>query len=302
MVRFIRSFVVVALVLGVAVPASAQRKAATDDLSLLPVDSELVAGLDFRKLVSSTLWKQFISPKLSQGDVKKALDEFRTTCGLDATKVVTKLAIGVKGLGEDQPDVVIVAHGVPKAKLIACYPKLSKKNKATVKLDGDVLLMKDGSQRAAVTFLDARTALLVFGSKASTAGVKAIARGKSALKTSGAFLGFYRKLNTNHTLWMVVNGNSKAFSQLGAMGLKPKAVYGSVNVTKNLTLDLRMALGSEDQAKNFANMLQGQMKAAAMMFDKIDVKADGKDMRVTVLLSDAKLRGLAKQFGGMIKP
>lgn len=308
MVRFIRTSVVVAMLVGAAAaPSFAQPKkaAGTDDLSLLPVDSEVVVGLDFQQLQSSQLWKQFVEPALAKGDVKKQLDEFKRECGVDAMKVVTKIAIGVKGVGSDKPDGVIVAHGVPKAKLVACYDKLQKSKKADADItrDGDILIVKSkdkGSQPVAFTFLDDSTALMVVGTAATSAGIKAVAKGGSALKNSTAFVDFYNKTKTTDTLWMIMNGNSKAFDQLAAMGIKPKAVYGSLNVTKDLTLDMRMRLGTADEAKNLANMFQGQLKGMASMFDKLEVKADGADMRVGILLSDAKLKALAKQFGGMM--
>ncbi len=297
MARFIRNACLAALVVGTtATPAFAQ----TDDLSLLPVDSELVAGLDFQQLQSSALWRTMIAPKLMTGSAKKQLDEFKANCGLDAMKVVTKIAIGIKGLGNDKPDGVIVAHGVPKAKLIACYDKMSKLKKPDqdIKRDGDVLLVHDkNGQNVAFTFVDNTTALMVVGTKATTAGIKAIARGRSALRKSAAFSAIYGKTKTSHTLWLIMNGNSKAFDSLAGMGIKPKALYGSLNVTKNLHLDLRMQVDSPDQAKTIANMLSGQIKAMAAMVDKVNVAASGADVVLTVMLSDAKLKALAKQFG-----
>jgi hypothetical protein len=305
MVRMIRSSFVVALMLGAAVPAFAQpKKAATDDLSLLPVDSEMVMGLDFQQLQTSALWKQFVEPQLGKASVKKQFDDFKTKCNVDAMKVVTKIAIGVKGLGSDKPDGVIVAHGVPKAKLVTCYPKLVADKKADVEItrDGDILIIKEKgkAESAAFTFLDDSTALFAFGTIGTKDGITKIAKGTSALKTSAAFVEFYKKTSTTDTLWMIMNGNSKAFDQLASMGIKPKAVYGSVNVTKDLNVDMRMRLGSADEAKNLANMFNGQIKQFAAMFDKIEVKADGADMRVAIMLTDAKLKALAKQFGGMM--
>ena len=123
MARFIRSSLVVALMIGSAgAPAFAQK--ATDDLSLLPVDSELVAGLDFQALQSSQLWKQFVEPRLQKNDIKKNFDEFKATCGMDPMKVLTKISIGMKGIGSDKPDGTIVVHGVTKTKMIVCYAAL----------------------------------------------------------------------------------------------------------------------------------------------------------------------------------
>ncbi|MEO8699720.1 MAG: hypothetical protein ABI867_06735 [Kofleriaceae bacterium] len=309
MVRFIRSAFIVAFAIGAATPAFAQPAkkapaAATDDLSLLPVDSEMVAGLDFQSLQTSQLWKQFVEPMLGKGDVKKQMDEFKTNCGVDPMKVVTKISIGIKGIGQTNPDGVIVAHGVPKAKLVACYDKMTKMKKtdADITRDGDVLIVKQksGGQTVAFSFLDDTTAVMVVGTQATAAGVKGVVKGTSALKTSTAFVDFYKKTNTNDTLWLIMNGNSKAFDQLGAMGIKPKAVYGSLNVTKDLTLDLKVRFNTADEAKNLSTMVNGQLKAAASMFDKITVTADGSDMKVAVLLTDAKLKALMKQFAPMM--
>jgi hypothetical protein len=297
MVRFIRSSFVVALVIGAASPAFAQPAkkapaAASDDLSLLPVDSEMVAGLDFQQLQTSQLWKQMVEPLLAKGDIKKQMDEFKTNCGVDPMKVVTKISIGIKGIGAQNPDGVIVAHGVPKAKLVACYDKMTKlkKTDADITRDGDVLIVKQktGGQTVAFTFVDDSTAVMVVGTAATSAGIKGVVKGTSALKTSTAFVDFYKKTNTNDTLWMIMNGNSKAFDALGGMGIKPKAVYGSLNVTKDLTLDLKVRFGTPDEAKNLATMANGQLKAA------------GSDIKVAVLLSDAKLKALMKQFAPMM--
>jgi len=305
MVRIHRTLVI-AMVLGAGATAFAQpakKVAPSDDLSLLPVDAEVVGGLDFQQLQTSALWKTFVAPMLSKGDVQKQMTEFKTTCGVDPMKVVTKIAFGLKGIGNANPDGVIVAHGVPKAKLVACFDKMTK-NKSMgndITRDGDVLIVKQpGNSTVAFAFVDDSTALIVVGTQATTAGIKAVAKGTSALKTSAAFVDLHKKTNTNDTLWMIMNGNSKAFDQLGAMGIKPKAVYGSLNITKDLSLDLRVRFNSADEAKNLTTMMQTQMKAATAMFDKIAVSADGADMKVAIMLTDAKLKGLMKQFGGAL--
>jgi len=40
-----------------------------DDLSLLPVDSEAVLGINFSQVQQSALWKQFVAPKLAASDL-----------------------------------------------------------------------------------------------------------------------------------------------------------------------------------------------------------------------------------------
>src|SRR5258707_5518714 len=64
--------------LGVAVVmagllASNTARADKDDLSLLPVDSEVVGGLDFQQLQGSLLWKQFVGPMLAKNNIQSQL-------------------------------------------------------------------------------------------------------------------------------------------------------------------------------------------------------------------------------------
>jgi hypothetical protein len=268
----------------------------------LPVDSEMVGGLDFQALQASQLWKQFVGPLMAKNDVQKQMAEFQAECGVDPMKLVTKVSFGIKGIGNPQPDGVIVAHGVPKAKLVACYDKIVKKKgqSGDVKRDGDVLIVKQNGGNVAFSFVDDSTALIVVGTQATKDGSKAIAKGTSALKTSAAFVEIYKKTNTADTLWLVMNGSSKAFDQMAALGIKPKAVFGSLNVTKDLNLDLKIRMKTPAEATNFAKMANQQLGMAAAMVDKIAITADGADVKVVVLLTDAKLKQLAQQFGGQL--
>ncbi len=293
---------IAAVVLVAGLLAGGPAFADKDDLSLLPVDSEMVGGLDFQQLQASQLWKQFVGPMLAKNDVQKQMAEFQAECGVDPMKIVTKVSFGIKGVGNPQPDGVIVAHGVPKAKLVACYDKIVKKRgqSGDVKRDGDVLIVKQSGGNVAFSFVDDSTALIVVGKEATKDGSKAIAKGTSALKTSAAFVELYKKTNTADTLWIIMNGSSKAFDAMASLGIKPKAVYGSLNVTKDLNLDLRVRMKTPAEATNLSKMMNQQVAAAAAMLDKISVTADGADVKIAVLLTDAKLKQLAAQFGGMM--
>jgi hypothetical protein len=109
----------------------------------------------------------------------------------------------------------------------------------------------------------------------------------------------YGKVKTSDSLWFLLNGNSKVFEKVAAMGIKPKAVFGSLNVTDGLSLDMRMRMETPDAASQLANMGKAQIQQAAKMFDQIDVNADGSDVKFTVVLSNQKLQALISQFSGM---
>ena len=294
---------VIACVLALAGSAWAQapkKIAASDDLSYLPVDSEVVGGLDFAQIQQSSLWKKFVEPQLMSGDAQKKIAEFKAMCGIDPMSAVTKLSFGIKGLGSDAPDGVIVAHGVSKAKLTACFAKYKPQPGTDIKVDGNVAIISSkDSQPVAVTFLNDTTAIAVIGPKATKAGALAAAKGGTTLKGSKPFMEMYGKTRTQDTLWMLINGSAPMLAKLSAAtGKQPKAMFGSVNLGKDVTADFRLRLSSADEAKQMAAGLQGQVQQATAFVDKAAVASDGVDVTFSVGISSTKLEGLIKTFSG----
>ncbi len=287
---------------GVTPPT--QTATSGDDLSLLPVDSEMVMGLNFAQLQQSQLWKQFVEPKMMTGDSVKKLTEFKDKCGFDPMSAVKTVSVGLKGLAGKSPEGAFVIHGAEKDKVWSCLDKMKadiEKDGSTYTKDGDVAFIKDkNGETVALTFVNDTTALGVVGPQATKDGVKAAAAGTSALKSSPAFTDMYSKINTGDSLWLLMNGNSKLFDKAAAMGVKPKALFGSLNVTDGLTVDFRMRVDTPDQAKQFATMAQGQLKQAEKMFDKISVTDEGNDVKLSVVLSNQKLQALVQQVGSMM--
>ena len=286
---------------GAATPVAV---AGGDDLALLPVDSEMVMGLNFAQLQQSALWKQF-APKLMD-KMNSGLADFKAACGFDPLEAVKSVSIGMKGLGGTTPDGAVVIHGPEKAKVMACLDKAkaeAAKKGSELTIDGDVFMVKDkGGNNSAFTFVNDTTLLGVIGGSASKDSVLAAAKGTSALKSSPTFVEMFSKINTGDSLWMLMNGNSPAFSKMGSMGVKPKAIFGSVNVTDGLTLDMRIRLSTNDEATQLVNMLKGQINnpQVKQMFDKLDVVADGTDAKFAVAMSNAKLQQLIGMVGGMM--
>lgn len=277
-----------------------------DDLSLLPLDSELVVGINFAQVQQSGLWKQFVEPKiLSSSDMTKKMSEFKAKCGFDPMTALRSMSIGLKNVGGDKPDGVVVVHGIDKAKMWACLDTMKddiKKDGTEFTKDGDVALFKNAnvSQAYAVTFVNDSTMIAVIGEQATADGVKAVASGKSTLKSSPPFLDMYSKVNTGDSLWGLMNGNAKALEKANALGVKPKAMFGSLNVTDGLAVDFRMRLDTPDAATQFATMMKGQLQPAAKMFDKSEVSSDGSDVHFVIALSSAKLQQMIQQFGPLL--
>lgn len=279
--------------------------ASGEDLSLLPLDSELVLGLNFSQVQQSALWKQFVEPKLMSAEAQRKLAEFKDSCGFDPMASLKSVSVGLKGVG-DKPDGVIVMHGLDKAKVWACLEKDKVKAEMTkdggsFSRDGEVGLFKDKSgNQFAVAFVNDSTAVAVLGEQVTAASAKAAAAGGSTLKSSPQFVEMYGKVKSSDSLWFLINGKSKISDKMAAMGVKPKAIFGSVNVTDGLSLDLRLRLDTPDAAAQFADMGKKQVQQAAKMFDQIDVTSEASDVKIVVVLSSQKLQDMIKQFGGML--
>ncbi|MDB4960335.1 MAG: hypothetical protein JWP01_334 [Myxococcales bacterium] len=274
------------------------------DLALLPVDSEVVLGLNFAQLQKSALWKKFVEPQMMKPETAAKMAEFKAKCGFDPMAAIQSVSMGLKGVGGEKPDGVIVVHGPEKDKVMGCLDKVkdeAAKEGSTITKDGDVVTVvsKDGDNFA-FTYVSPTTLVGVVGANANTAGVKAAAAGTSALKTSQAFTEMYSKINTQDSLWMLMNGNSKAFDKAAALGFKPKAVFGSVNVTDGLTVDMRIRLDTPDQAAQIANMANSQVAQFKPMVDKLLIVNEGADVKFNVALSTQKLEALIQQFAGMM--
>src|SRR5207248_1466319 len=161
-----------------------------------------------------------------------------------------------------------------------CMDKLKaemSKNGNELTIDGDVWMVKDKQGgTGAFTFVNATTLVATMGTLGTKDGVLAAAKGGSALKTSPAFVEMYSKINTGDSLWFLMNGNSPLFNKMGGMGVKPKAIFGSLNVSDGLALDLRIRLTTPDEATQLANMAKGQIgnPQVKQMFDKLEVIAD----------------------------
>ena len=275
-----------------------------DDLALLPVDSEAVIGINFSQLQQSALWKQYVAPKIATAP---GMDKFKALCGFDPLTSLKSISIGMKNLGGGgDPTGAIVVHGYDKSKAMSCFDKDGvsdvEKDGSKVSIDGDVVMITDKSgKQFGFTFVNDTTALAVLGPDATSKdGIKKIAGGGGALKTSPTFVEMFQKINTNDSVWMVLNGSSPAFAKASAMGIKMKALFGSVNVSDGLAVNFRLRLGSPDEATNMVAMAKGQLAQAKQFFDKIDVTSDGADVKFDFAMSKEKLQSMVGMMAGMM--
>ena len=272
------------------------------DLALLPVDSDVVVGINFAQIRSSELWKEFVEPKLDKSDFG-GIDKIKALCGFNPLESLKSLAFGLKGSGPDTQGAAVI-HGVEKSKAMTCFSKdgvaEAEKDGAKVTIDGDVVMITDkNGQHFGFTFVNDDTALVVIGTNGETKdGIKKVAGGGSGLQTSPTVVALYSKINSTDSLWYLVNGKASFMSQLASMGVKPQAMFGSVNVTDGVSASVHMRLGSADEANNLVTLLKGELGQAKQFFDKLDVSSDGQDAKFDISVGKDKLKMIAGMLGG----
>jgi hypothetical protein len=268
-----------------------------DDFSLLPADAEVVMGVNAGQILQSGVWKQLAEPAFKKGSAGRRLAEMKEKCDLDPMAAIKTLTFGLKDGGAGQPEGVIVVHGVDKTKGLACIDKM-KEPSAEVTRDGDVVMVKDHGSTAAVTFVSDDTAVVVLGAKANPAGVKSVIAGNSGLKAVPAFADQYKKVNTSDSWWFVVTG--KQLDAAAAIGAKPKAVAGSLNVTDGLTADIKIVVDSAPVATQLADGLKQKSQLVGAMVDKIDITSEADQVKIAIAMSSQKLQALVTQLGSSL--
>jgi hypothetical protein len=270
-----------------------------DDLALIPIDSEVVIGVNWSRAVNSELYSELVAPRLASVD---ELVELRSACGFDAMTAMTSMVIGMRDLDGNRTSGVGVVHGFDRARLEACVRDRSSVFKKTRPvLDGDVILAADpgGRNGAAMLFVDEHTAVIVFGPDATRAGVHAAATRTDGLRASPAFVELIAKVRTKDVMWGVANGYAKAFS---GTGVKLKAIYGSIDITDNLTIDGHLVTSSPGDATSLAGMLKAQAGQLRSFVDRLDIATAGQQVDIGVAMSHAKVISLAGMMLGAVGP
>lgn len=279
---------------------------AADDLAMVPIDSDMVIGLDVRRIIASAIWQQRIAPKVLPM-MGSATTPFHVACGYDPLEVMTTLTMGVKHAGTDAVEIVAIIHGVPRDKTLACLPALEQeaiKDGGTTRRDGDVLMvtMKDG-KLGALEMIGDSTMLVLVGPSASKEAITAIARSRNGVAMSPAFGEMYRKVHPGASMWLLVNGTASMLANAG-FPARPKGMFGSLDVTDRLELALAFRMGSPAEATSLAGIAQNQTNSPQVqqMFDRLEVAAHQEDVDIRVSLGDAKLQALIAMVGPLLGP
>ncbi len=273
-----------------------------DPLGFLPIDSEVVLSLDAEQLRRSPVWAM-IEPKLLVA-AGSDLQTFKTVCGIDPVTSIGGITIGIKNLKQETPDGVLVVTGLDRARMTACMDKARKQGDPAVQVakDGTVTIAAEGKNDSPVVFafVDASTVVAMIGPATSSSAFATVLSSGAPLRKSPTFGELIARVDLEAALWAVINGNSSVFEQAAALGMKPKAMLGSVHLATGLDAAMRIRLGTPAEAQQITTMAQGQLGMAAGFFDKLEVTADGSDVAVVAVMTDAQLQNMLSLMTGML--
>jgi len=270
--------------------------ASSDVLAFLPMDSEIVLGLDARQIVASPLWKH-AGPQL-MARIAKGVGDFQATCGYDPIAALQSVTVGLKAT--TPIDGVFVLRGLPRDKTLACAGRAIPRQPPIVVEGGIITVPGDGPDDppAVMTFADATT-LVVATSRGKLDA--ALASG-APLRRSRAFSELWALVDAKRAVWAILNGSSRAFSSLASFGVRPRAMFGSIALTNGLSLSGRLRLGTADEATQLASLGQSQVGPMQTMVDKVEIGADGVDVTLRVDMTAAQLDMLAGMATSMLRP
>ncbi len=267
-----------------------------DPLGFLPLDSELVLGVDVDQVKKSMFWPP-LAAKITQAG-GSSFTTFKAICGFDPMQTVRAMSLGIKNIGQKTPDGVMVVHGLDRAALMGCMEKGAKQGGKITIENGIVTVTSDDNSAVAFAFVDASTVVGVIGPTASAGQLKAVLASGVPLRGSPAFADLLAKTNLEASGWMVMNGNSSVFDQMAsAVGSRPKAAFGSVSVLSGVAMDLHLRLDSAAQAQQLSTMANNQAGMARSMFTKLDITTDAADVVVQLAMTDQQVSQILQLAG-----
>jgi hypothetical protein len=265
-------------------PAPSYAAALDDVLGFLPIDSEIVIGVDGNQIRTTALWSG-LGPRLEQ-ILGEDLQQVIKACGFDPFATIERVSIGLRAVDDDHMVGVVVARGVG-AGMMGCVRTRFGKGGAVVD-DKGVLVMDHHGEKAAWTVVGT-SLVMQLGQDVGHDSMQAVLASGSPLRGSSAFMTIFNRL-ARGSIWGIVNGHSKLFDELGATGMRPVAIEGTLTLSDRVVLAGTATFDSPDVAakvdgivKTFLAQLQGYIERGAS-------HADGAAVHVDLSMTGAQLQ------------
>jgi hypothetical protein len=270
---------------GLVVSASACRKgtgaggkgsvagAASSALDIFPEDTAVIAGVSVGKVTSSKLWEQYSPMVLGSGEGKEGLAKLKDNCGIDPTKDVETVVIGVNGELDEKKIVFLVKGKFDEPKITKCITTMSEKSdppkKVTAKTEGKIsTYTEEGGKTIHVGWVASDTVLLVPAAmEGDKAALEAVLAGKTSAKNNKELAAVLGNVDTSNTIWaaMAVPATGKlkdSMASAASTGPQPKALWINLAYQKDLKLEVGARFASDKEAKEQVDKANKELETA----------------------------------------
>ena len=271
-------------------PAPAYGAALEDWLGFLPVDSELVVGIDGAQIRKTPVWAQ-LAPKLEKG-LGHDLDELRAACGFDPFQTDDRVSVGMRAIESEKLVGVVVVHGIG-AGTMGCVRSRFGKGGAVIDDKGVLVIDSKPDMRSAWTVIGS-TLIVELDPQAGHDSMQVVLASGSPLRGSKAFMDLYGALPKGASLWGVVNGQSKMLDEIGAM--RPRNTKGTVTLSDRVVFAGDLAFGAPDVAQQVETLVKGALAQAHQWVESSDTRLDGSTLVVNAVVGPMQLQQLLQMF------
>jgi hypothetical protein len=288
-------------------------QAASDSMSNLPKDATMVVGINFDKIRSSDLYKEF------QGDIQKQigkeLGELKEKCGIDILADLKSMTMSIGKNPNDEKDTFFAVTGsFTKDKVHKCMEDLKAKGeKVEFKDEGKLTAYTIEGETAYVMWAGDNTVITSPGAKSADV-MKKITDGGGSVKDNADVMAMVGKADTGAMVWMAggIPNDPNMEASFGMMGGKPKGLYLSIDLPGSLDANIGMAFADEATATKAEEALgkqieevKGQPMVGAYLKDlkmeragtdvKLGIKLSKEDVTTIVTMAKSMMGGM----GGM---
>jgi len=278
-------------------------KADIESFALIPADSNVVMGLNWEKLAGSPLGDKI--KKDAPPDFAPFMDQVEGMI----------LGLNVTGMGGEPKDFVAVIQGkFDQEALVAQMSEQAKKEGTTLESEeysGINIYTSPKDARMGVAFLGSG---VIVGKKEGVKKSIDLSNNKGeSIKSKKSIMDMIGEIDTGKMLWAVgivpegalPGGSGAGAGPLGAFAAV-KAIDLAVDYTKELTVDLGIIAGAEEEAKEmltmansyktlFGTSLAQQNPNLGKLFGNLTLEVSGKRLAIHLKLDEATVQELSEQ-------
>ena len=270
-----------------SITARRRASAAAADGSRPAHERDIVIGIDAQQVFRSALWKRFesqIMARLAQG-----VEDYRAACGYDPFEALRGVTLGAQMVG-GQFEGVIVVRGPDRDKTTACVGR-ALASRAKVTISGGIITIPGGvgpgDPPVVMAFADAST-LVMATSRAKLDD--ALASG-APLRQSRAFLRAVALVDPKQSVWAIVNGGRRVRQPV--LARHPAAGDARLGRAGRRHVDERAPAPRQRARRRAArSTAQAQLAMAQGMVEKIEVAAEGPDVKLHVAMTMPQIDAL----------